>query len=49
MGQGEPLYNYLSVKKAIKILLDENSFNFGARKITLSTSGVVPNIPKLGS
>eukprot|EP01091_Cochliopodium_minus_P016887 TRINITY_DN6467_c0_g1_i1.p1 TRINITY_DN6467_c0_g1~~TRINITY_DN6467_c0_g1_i1.p1 ORF type:complete len:497 (+),score=152.69 TRINITY_DN6467_c0_g1_i1:44-1534(+) len=47
MGQGEPLYNYLNVKKAIGLLIDSEAFNFGARKVTLSTSGVVPNIPKL--
>tara|TARA_B100001175_G_scaffold26340_1_gene19437 strand:- start:952 stop:2040 length:1089 start_codon:yes stop_codon:yes gene_type:complete len=47
MGMGEPLYNYIEVTKAIKILLDNEGLCYSRRKITLSTSGVVPVIQKL--
>ncbi|MDB9972035.1 23S rRNA (adenine(2503)-C(2))-methyltransferase RlmN [Alphaproteobacteria bacterium] len=47
MGMGEPLYNYQEVTKAIKILLDNEGLCYSRRKITLSTSGVVPIIEKL--
>uniref|UniRef100_A0A6B2L7U6 Radical SAM core domain-containing protein n=1 Tax=Arcella intermedia TaxID=1963864 RepID=A0A6B2L7U6_9EUKA len=49
MGQGEPFYNYTNVREAIKILLDQNGLSFSKRRITVSTSGVVPNIKKLGT
>jgi 23S rRNA (adenine2503-C2)-methyltransferase len=48
MGMGEPLYNYENVKAALKIIMDPNGIALPARKITLSTSGVVPNIVKCG-
>lgn len=48
MGMGEPLYNYEHVKKAMHIAMDENGLAFGKRRITLSTSGVVPFIQKTG-
>lgn len=44
MGMGEPLYNYENVVKALKNLMDAKGLNFSRRKITLSTSGVVPMI-----
>ncbi len=44
MGMGEPLFNYDQVKKAVEILNDSNGINFSKRKITISTSGVVPEI-----
>tara|TARA_B100000686_G_scaffold309473_1_gene351428 strand:- start:8619 stop:9701 length:1083 start_codon:yes stop_codon:yes gene_type:complete len=47
MGMGEPLYNYETVLKASKILLDNEGLCYSRRKITLSTSGVVPIIEKL--
>ncbi|KYQ91057.1 putative ribosomal RNA large subunit methyltransferase N [Tieghemostelium lacteum] len=47
MGQGEPLYNYRNVSKAIQKLTDGNGISLGKSKITLSTSGVVPLIDKL--
>ena len=47
MGMGEPLYNYETVLKASKILLDNEGLCYSRRKITLSTSGVVPAIEKL--
>lgn len=48
MGMGEPLYNYENVSKAIKIIMDTNGISISKRKITLSTSGVVPLIEKCG-
>lgn len=47
MGIGEPLDNYDNVVKAICILNSKDAFNIGARKITLSTCGVIPAIKKL--
>ena len=44
MGMGEPFFNYDNVIKAINILTDEKGLAFSKRKITLSTSGVVPKI-----
>jgi 23S rRNA (adenine2503-C2)-methyltransferase len=46
MGMGEPFANYNEVSKSIKILTDKNGLNFGARRITLSTVGLVPQIEK---
>ncbi len=48
MGMGEPLYNYENVATAIKILTDEKGICLSRRKITLSTSGVVPMIERCG-
>lgn len=48
MGMGEPLYNYPNVSQAIKILMDPAGLAFSKRRITLSTSGVVPMIEKCG-
>lgn len=47
MGIGEPLDNYDNVMKAIKILNHPKGINMGARHISISTSGLVPNIYKL--
>ena len=47
MGQGEPLHNYENVKKATQIFLDDKGLGLGQRRITLSTSGLVPQIQKL--
>ena len=44
MGMGEPLYNYENVAKALKIVMDGNGIAISHRRITLSTSGVVPEI-----
>ncbi|EGC40098.1 hypothetical protein DICPUDRAFT_25816 [Dictyostelium purpureum] len=49
MGQGEPFYNYRNVKKAISIITDSNGLAIGKSKITVSTSGVVPIIERLGT
>ncbi len=48
MGMGEPLHNFDSVAKACEILLDEAGLNFSKRKVTVSTSGLVPAIAELG-
>ncbi|MDV7341127.1 23S rRNA (adenine(2503)-C(2))-methyltransferase RlmN [Terasakiella sp. A23] len=48
MGMGEPLYNYDNVVKALKILMDQEGISLSKRRITLSTSGVVPEIRRLG-
>lgn len=47
MGSGEPLNNYDNVLKFIKLCHDKEIFNLSYRNITLSTSGIVPNIYKL--
>jgi 23S rRNA (adenine2503-C2)-methyltransferase len=47
MGMGEPLHNYDAVMKAIDILRDPNGLSLGAKKITLSTVGVVPGIIRM--
>lgn len=47
MGQGEPLHNYDNVKNATLNLLEDNGIAMGQRKVTLSTSGLVPQIEKL--
>jgi len=47
MGMGEPLDNFDNVIKTIRILQHENAFKFSPRRITLSTSGIIPGIIKL--
>jgi 23S rRNA (adenine2503-C2)-methyltransferase len=47
MGMGEPLANFRAVVPAMRILLDELGFDFSRRRLTLSTSGLVPQIYKL--
>lgn len=49
MGMGEPFHNYRETMKFIGILNDNNGLNFGARRITVSTSGIVPGIEKLAA
>jgi 23S rRNA (adenine2503-C2)-methyltransferase len=48
MGQGEPLHNYENVKNATINFLSDRAFGLGQRRITLSTSGLVPKIKMLG-
>jgi 23S rRNA (adenine2503-C2)-methyltransferase len=48
MGQGEPLLNLANVVKATRLLLDPNGFNLSPRRITVSTSGIIPRIAELG-
>jgi 23S rRNA (adenine2503-C2)-methyltransferase len=49
MGMGEPFFNYDNVKKSIEILTDEDGLAFANRRITVSTSGLVPEILKASS
>lgn len=46
MGMGEPFANYKQVMKSVDILTDEKAFNFGARRITISTVGLIPEMEK---
>ncbi|WP_455479427.1 23S rRNA (adenine(2503)-C(2))-methyltransferase RlmN [Bartonella sp. B23] len=48
MGMGEPLYNFEAVKKALLIASDGDGLSLSKRRITLSTSGVVPEIIRTG-
>lgn len=49
MGMGEPLYNFDNVKAGLAVVADGEGLGLGKRRITLSTSGVVPMIPRVGS
>src|SRR6266478_2749725 len=49
MGMGEPLYNFDAVREALLVASDGEGLGISKRKITLSTSGVVPNIGRCGS
>src|SRR5690606_18200148 len=48
MGMGEPLYNFDNVKDAMEVVGDGEGLSIGRRRITLSTSGVVPMIERAG-
>ncbi len=49
MGMGEPLYNFDNVKKALHIFMDSEGLSLSRRRITLSTSGVVPEMNRCGA
>ena len=49
MGMGEPLYNFDNVKDAMEIVSDGEGISLSKRRITLSTSGVVPEIARAGA
>ena len=49
MGMGEPLYNFDAVRDALLIVSDGDGIGISKRRITLSTSGVVPNIVRAGA
>ena len=49
MGMGEPLYNFAAVRDAIAVLTDGDGLSLSRRRITVSTSGVVPEMARLGS
>jgi 23S rRNA (adenine2503-C2)-methyltransferase len=49
MGMGEPLYNYENVAKAMRIVMDGEGIGLSRRRITLSTSGVVPMMDRCGA
>lgn len=48
MGMGEPLHNYDAVARALRILMHPEGFALSSRRITVSTSGLVPEIKRLG-
>jgi 23S rRNA (adenine2503-C2)-methyltransferase len=48
MGMGEPLYNYENTAKALRIIMDGEGIGLSRRRITLSTSGVVPMMDRCG-
>jgi len=48
MGMGEPFHNYQNLLQALEILTDEYGFNFSQRRITVSTSGLLPKIRRFG-
>jgi 23S rRNA (adenine2503-C2)-methyltransferase len=47
MGMGEPMLNYDEVMKAVRFFNDEETFNIGARKISISTAGIIDGIKKI--
>src|SRR5206468_7155814 len=49
MGMGEPLYNYENVARAMQIVMDGEGIGLSRRRITLSTSGVVPMMDRCGA
>ncbi|MPT47006.1 MAG: 23S rRNA (adenine(2503)-C(2))-methyltransferase RlmN [Sphingobium sp.] len=48
MGMGEPLYNFDNVRDALKVVMDGDGLSLSKRRITLSTSGVVPMMARAG-
>jgi 23S rRNA (adenine2503-C2)-methyltransferase len=48
MGMGEPLANFDHVVAALRLMLDDNAYGLSRRRVTLSTSGIVPAIGRLG-
>jgi len=49
MGMGEPLYNFDNVKAALSTVMDGDALALSKRRVTLSTAGVVPMIPRAGT
>src|SRR5690606_34190298 len=49
MGMGEPLDNYAHTVKALRIITDPDTVGFSPRRITVSTSGLVPALRKFGA
>ena len=47
MGMGEPLANFENSVRALHLMLDDNAYGLSRRRVTLSTSGIVPNIDRL--
>ena len=48
MGMGEPLANYRHILPAIDLLLSDLAYGLSRRRVTVSTSGIVPHIDRLG-
>ena len=49
MGMGEPLQNYSQLLPALRVMLDDHGYGLSRRRVTVSTSGVVPVMDRLGS
>ena len=49
MGMGEPLQNYSHLLPALKVMLDDHGYGLSRRRVTVSTSGVVPMMDRLGN
>jgi 23S rRNA (adenine2503-C2)-methyltransferase len=49
MGMGEPLQNYDALLPALRLMLDDNAYGLSRRRVTVSTSGMVPQIDRLGA
>jgi 23S rRNA (adenine2503-C2)-methyltransferase len=49
MGMGEPLQNYEAVLPALRLMLDDNAYGLSRRRVTVSTSGMVPLMDRLAS
>ena len=49
MGMGEPLQNYSALVPALRVILDDNGYGLSRRRVTVSTSGVVPLIDRLAT
>ena len=49
MGMGEPLFNYDATVAGLRLAMDEHGLSLSRRRITVSTSGVVPRIERLGA
>ena len=49
MGMGEPLQNYTALVPALRVMLDDHGYGMSRRRITVSTSGVVPMIERMGT
>jgi 23S rRNA (adenine2503-C2)-methyltransferase len=49
MGMGEPLLNYDALVPALRLMLDDNAYGLSRRRVTVSTSGVVPMMDRLGA
>jgi 23S rRNA (adenine2503-C2)-methyltransferase len=47
MGMGEPLQNYVALLPALRVMLDDHAYGLSRRRVTVSTSGVVPMIDRL--
>jgi 23S rRNA (adenine2503-C2)-methyltransferase len=48
MGMGEPLANFDATVKALRLMLDDNAYGLSRRRVTVSTSGIVPAMDRLG-
>jgi 23S rRNA (adenine2503-C2)-methyltransferase len=49
MGMGEPLQNYAALVQSLRVMLDDHAYGLSRRRVTVSTSGVVPMMDRLGT